>query len=166
MKTLFLLRHAKSSWKDDALSDHERPLNKRGRATAPRMGAYLAEHELLADVIISSTAVRAKSTAELIVEHSGFKGDVHFTDELYPTTPARCLSVLQRFADEADSAMLVGHNPGLEETLCALTGRYERLPTCALARIALPVESWDDVTPSTAGELIGVWRPRELFARD
>ena len=101
MKTLLLLRHAKSSWKDDTLTDHQRPLNKRGLATAPMMGQYLAEHGLLPDRIISSTAARAKHTAELIVEHSGFAGDLQFPDDLYPTSAGRCVSTLHALAGDA-----------------------------------------------------------------
>ncbi|MFQ5733465.1 MAG: histidine phosphatase family protein [Planctomycetaceae bacterium] len=166
MKTLFLLRHAKSSWKNDLLTDHERPLNKRGRTTAPLMGRFMAEKDLQPDVIVSSTALRAKQTTDLIVESSQFPADVQFTDELYPSGVSRCLSALQTYAGGSDAVMLVGHNPGLEEVLEVLTGRYDRMPTCALAKIALSVADWAEVSFGASGELIGMWRPRELFERE
>lgn len=162
MKTLLLLRHAKSSWKDDSLNDHERPLNKRGRKTALVMGEWIKQRGLLPELIVSSTALRAQHTARLIAEHSGFGGELQFNAELYPTTPAGCVSVLRDVGADIDSVMLVGHNPGLEEFVERLTGGFERLPTCALAQLQLPIDAWNEMTAETRAELVNVWRPKEL----
>ena len=83
MKTVLLLRHAKSSWDNPAVDDHERPLNKRGLKAAPRMGQLIADEGLKPDVIVSSTAVRAATTAAAIAEECGYDGEIHYTDDLY-----------------------------------------------------------------------------------
>jgi phosphohistidine phosphatase len=164
MKTLLLLRHAKSSWKDGELPDVERPLNKRGRKTAPQMGQLLAEGGHLPELIVASPAVRARDTVRLIVESSGFSGEQRIAETLYPTTVDGCVDVLAGIDSDADPVMLVGHNPGLEEFLEHLTGDYQKLPTCAVAVVQLPVDRWTDMSPQTTGELVAVWRPRELFS--
>lgn len=164
MKTLLLLRHAKSSWKDESLPDVDRPLNKRGRKTAPLMGQLLADGGHLPELIVISPAVRARETARLIVDASGFNGEQDVADVLYPTTIDGCVAVLAGIDSDTDPVMLVGHNPGLEEFLEHLTGGCQKLPTCAVAVVRLPVDRWSEVTPQTTGELIAVWRPRELFS--
>jgi len=163
MKTLFLLRHAKSSWDDPDLPDHRRPLNKRGRKTAPLMGQFLAAEKLMPDVIISSTAVRAGQTARLIARHGEFPGSIELTDALYPTTPRRCVSVLQTVPGDAAAVMLVGHNAGMEEFVEHLSGRFERLPTCALVQLEVPIDDWAEFTLETRATLVSVWRPKEMF---
>lgn len=163
MKTLFLLRHAKSSWSDSGLPDFERPLNKRGRKTAPLMGRFIAERGLTPDCIVSSTALRAQQTAEAVAEHCGFGGEIISTGDLYPTSPGRCFEVLLTMPDEAGSVMLVGHNPGIEEFLSHLTDYYEAIQTCVLSQIELDIDDWTDLAPETRGRLIEVFRPRELF---
>jgi phosphohistidine phosphatase len=164
MKTLLLLRHAKSSWKDDQLPDEERPLNKRGRKTASRMGRFLAEGGHLPDLIVTSPTVRTRETVRLIVESGGFAGPQEVAESLYPTTAEGCVDVLAAIDSSVDSVMLVAHNPGSEEFLEHLTGECHSLPTCAVAVVRLPVDRWSDVTRQTAGELVTVWRPRELFS--
>jgi phosphohistidine phosphatase len=164
MKTLQLLRHAKSSWKDDDLPDVERPLNKRGRKTAPLMGRFLADGGHLPELIVTSPAVRARETVRLIVESSGFSGRQEIAESLYPTTVEGCLDVLAAIDPAVDSAMLVGHCPGIEEFLEQLTGEYQSLPTCAAAVVRLPLDAWSDIMRETTGELVTVWRPRELFS--
>jgi phosphohistidine phosphatase len=114
MKTLLVLRHAKSSWNDPALDDHERPLNKRGRRDAPRMGELLREHGLIPDVVISSDAVRARLTAEAVAGAAGYAGAIVLDPRLYLAGPADILSLLQRVRGKAETVMIVGHNPGLE----------------------------------------------------
>ncbi len=165
MKTLLLLRHAKSSWSESGISDHDRPLNKRGLRTAPLMGAYLAEHDIVPDRIITSTAVRARDTAALIAKHSHFAGDIEETGALYPPTISRCAALLREVGDEVQPVMLVAHNPGIEEFVQSLVGHYERMPTCALAVIQVAIDHWSAFTPETQGELVAVRRPRDLFPK-
>ena len=163
MKPLLVLRHAKSSWSDSALDDHERPLNRRGQRDAPRMGKLVREHGLTPDVIISSDAVRARLTAEAVAEASGFAGEIRFEAAVYAASPADVLAVLLTVPETtAGTVMIVGHNPGLEELVAQLTGEQPDLPTAALAQIALPIDRWRDLKASTRGRLLGLWRPKDI----
>jgi phosphohistidine phosphatase len=162
MKTLLVLRHAKSSWDDAALDDHERPLNKRGQRDAPRMGALVREHGLMPDVVISSDAVRARLTAEAVVEAARHGGEILLDRRLYLAGPADILALLRTAGGKAGTLMIVGHNPGLEELVAQLTGEQQDMPTAALAQIALPIDQWRDLKPSTRGTLVGHWVPKQL----
>jgi phosphohistidine phosphatase len=163
MRKLLLLRHAKSSWDDEGMPDIQRPLNKRGRRTAPRMAEFLAAEGLLPARMLCSPAVRARETAALIVEFSGYDGPLDIAEALYPTTVSRSVSVLAELGGDAESVLLVGHNPGLEELVSHFTGRYEPMPTCALAEMDLSVDGWGELSAETTGTLIGVSRPKDLF---
>jgi len=162
MKTLLVLRHAKSSWSDPALDDHERPLNKRGRRDAPRMGELVREYHLIPDVVISSDAVRARLTAEAVVEAARCAGGILLDQRLYMAGPADILSLLRTVGEKAETVMIVGHNPGLEELVAQLTGERQDLPTAALAQIVLPIDQWRDLKRSTRGTLAGHWVAKEL----
>jgi phosphohistidine phosphatase len=162
MKTLLLMRHAKSSWKETDLSDHERPLNKRGQKDAPRMGSILTDRELVPQRILSSTAVRARQTAEAVVETSGFQGEVTFMDRLYMAEAEEYIAVLRELPDDIERVMVVGHNPGLETLLQLLSGLIETLPTAVVAHLALPIQNWAELTTETNGEIVDIWRPKEL----
>jgi len=162
MKTLLVLRHAKSSWNDPALDDHERPLNKRGRRDAPRMGELVREYGLIPDVIISSNAARARLTAEAVAEAARYAGEILLDPRLYLACPADILSLLTAVRENAGTVMIIGHNPGLEELVEQLTGERQDLPTAALAQIGLPIDQWRDLKRSTRGTLVGLWRPEEL----
>jgi len=163
VKTLLLLRHAKSSWKDGSLDDHDRPLNKRGKKEAPRMGQLLLEEHLLPDIIVSSDAKRCRRTIEKLCEAAGYRGDTILTSELYLATPPDYLKVLARLPDDASRVLVCGHNPGMEEFLEALIGRYEPMTTGALAQVQLDgLERWSDLDAQARGELVKVWQPLEL----
>ena len=163
MKTLLVLRHAKSSWKDHGLEDHDRTLNKRGTKDAPAMGKLIRKKKLTPDWIQSSTALRARKTAEMVAEVSKFSGEIQFEEELYLARPATIVAVIQRSAPpSAETVLIVGHNPGFGELVEILTGQKQLFPTAALAQIELPVERWDELTPETEGKLIDLWRPKEL----
>jgi phosphohistidine phosphatase len=162
MKTLLVLRHAKSSWSDPALDDHERPLNKRGRRDAPRMGELVRQYGLIPDTVISSDAMRAQLTAEAVAAAACYAGEILLNQHLYMASPADILSVLRKAPGSAETVMIVGHNPGLEELVEHLTGEQQDLPTAALAQIVLPIEQWRDLKLSTRGTLLGQWRPKEL----
>ena len=166
MKTLLVLRHAKSSWDDSALDDHERPLNARGEEDAPRMGQLAREEGLAPDLIVSSDAVRARLTAEAMADATG--GRILLDARLYHASATEILAVLRSVVEHSDvengvaTVMIVGHNPGLEQLIALLTGELEALPTAALAEIALPIERWSALDTTIRGTLIGVWRPKEL----
>ena len=162
MKSLLILRHAKSSWSHPGLSDHDRPLNKRGKRDAPRMGKLLLDEDLLPDLIISSTAKRARKTASRVVKASGYGGKVVKARDLYHAFPEDYVSVLRKLAAKNKCVMIVAHNPGLEELLETLTGQAERLPTAALAQVSLPIDRWRALTLETKGTLVNLWRPKEM----
>src|SRR3954467_7006421 len=128
MKTLLLMRHAKSSWKDDSLDDHDRPLNKRGKRDAPRMGELLREQKLVPDYIVSSSARRARKTADAVALAAEFRGETRITGELYMVQPGKMLEVLSQTPEAYNSVLLIAHNPGAEELLEQLTGE-----SCALS---------------------------------
>ena len=162
MKTLLILRHAKSSWKHPELSDHDRPLNPRGENASPRMGRLLRRENLVPDAIFSSTARRAADTARLAAEAAGFEGEIRTSRSLYLAGPDAYIEALRALPEEVAIAMVVGHNPGVEYLLSTLTDAYERMPTAALAHIQLPIDRWDALTDETEGELLHLWYPRDL----
>lgn len=161
MKTLLLLRHAKSSWDNPRLADFERPLNGRGRADAPRMAALIHKEELEPDVIITSAAKRALATAQAVAEACSEQPLLRATRDLYMGDAEDYLACLGEVPETVSIVLLVGHNPGLEELLEELTGKWERLPTAALAVISLPANTWAEAA-AAGGELQQVWRPKEL----
>ena len=163
MKTLLVLRHAKSSWKDTSLEDHDRPLNKRGKRSAPLMGKLIKDNKLVPDLIISSTAVRAKTTAEAVAKASKYSSDLHLEPRLYLAGIHTMIRVLQEIPPgTADRVMIVGHNPGQEDLIRQLTGHDERFPTAALAQIELPIDRWADMEAEAEGKLVNLWRPKEI----
>ncbi len=162
MKQLLILRHAKSSWQDSNLDDHDRPLNRRGQRDAPRMGRLLSDEGMVPDRIVSSTALRARTTAEEVAAAGGYRGAVTLSRELYLASPREFLRLLREVDDACTSVLVVGHNPGMEELVLALTGEDETMPTAALARVDLPIDSWNGLRSGVRGRLVGVWRPKML----
>jgi phosphohistidine phosphatase len=162
MKTLLLLRHAKSSWKDESLDDHDRPLNKRGKREAPRMGQLLKDEGLLPELIVSSSARRARKTAEHVIHASGYRGETRITSEAYDAAPEKLLELLATVPEPLSRVLLVGHNPGLEELLQALIGTYTPLSTASLAHLGLPIAAWSEIAGKPQGTLKNLWQPREL----
>lgn len=162
MKTLLLLRHAKSSWKDSDIDDHERPLNKRGKKDAPKMGRLLSGEQLLPGLIISSSAKRCRKTTEHVIHAGGYRGETRISNELYEATADTLLDLLSRQPDEVARLLLIGHNPGLEELLERVTGVYTPLTTAALVQLEFAVQSWSEINDETRGKLINNWQPREL----
>lgn len=160
MKTLYILRHAKSSWDDASLADFDRPLNGRGERAAPFMGKLMRKKGLLPDVVLSSPAARAKSTAKLAAKSAELDGKVSFDDRIYEASPQSLRQVVSEVDKACDSAMLVGHNPGLEGFIRFLTGVDESMPTAALAVIELDIEKWNDLD-NGCGELQAIFRPRD-----
>jgi phosphohistidine phosphatase len=162
MKTAIILRHAKSSWKQPELPDHDRPLSKRGKRDAPRVGEFLLEKGLTPDLIISSTAKRARKTAEAAAKASGFSGELRLTPALYLAAPEAYIATLRSLPDEYQRVMLVGHNPGLEELMAKLTGRTASMPTAAVAYVSFPITHWSELEMGAKAELIHLWTPGDL----
>ncbi len=161
MKTLLILRHGKSSHKDETLPDHERPLSRRGKDDAPRIGEHAAAQGLAPDLVVCSTAKRARATVKRALRGGGFECPIEEREEVYNAPGNELLATVRTCPDDRDRVMIVGHNPGLEELLSALTGSAETLPTCSLAHVEIDVKSWREVEPGSA-TLRNVWRPREL----
>jgi len=162
MKKLLLMRHAKSSWKNVGLPDHQRPLNKRGERDALRMGEYLQEQGITLDAILCSTAVRARATADGMLKKYTFEGEVQYFDDLYHADPETIVTVLNQLADDTGSAMVIAHNPGLDEFLEIMCDEYEHMTTSCVASISFPIKRWIDLRPVIKGELLHFWKPREI----
>ena len=161
MKTLLLLRHAKSSWDEPDLPDHDRPLTERGKRDARRVGTLLQERDLVPDLIVSSTAKRALKTALKVARACGIDEEIQTTGRLYEAYPTQFLEVLRELEDRFATVLLVAHNPGLEGLVWHLTGQRESLPTAALAQVALTLDRWQDLQVPPGGQLVQVWRPKE-----
>jgi phosphohistidine phosphatase len=168
MKRVYLLRHAKSSWKDRSLADRDRPLARRGRRAAQAMAGHLDEKEIRPDLVLCSPALRTRETLERI--EPGFRGEVEarVDEQLYGASEATLFERVRTLPDEIGSVMLIGHNPGLEELALALASEGEGLarmrekyPTAALATVDLPADRWSDVERGS-GELVDYVRPRDL----
>ena len=147
MKTLILARHAKSSWNSDVSTDFERPLNKRGMRDAPNMAKRLLARGPIPDAIVSSTATRALVTTRLLMNglqlHSAL---LETTDDIYEAPVQALLNTIGKLRDNTNSAMIVGHNPGMSATgnhLCSSAAL--QMPTCAMACLDLDIDSWREV---------------------
>jgi len=160
MKTLYLLRHAKSSWDDHSLSDFERPLNARGLKAAPFIGLLMKENGLTPEAIVSSPAERAKQTAELVREAAGFEPEISFNERIYEATVGTLVSIIVGIDNSNDSVLIVGHNPGAEGLVYYLTGEIAPMPTAALAVIKLDIDNWAEISDGR-GRLQRVFRPRD-----
>jgi len=126
------------------------------------MGHLLRDEGIVPDLIISSTAKRARNTAKEAAQASGYEGSLSLDPDFYEGGSSDFVRALQEVPDDRDSVMVVAHNPGLEEFIEILTGEYVRMPTAALARVSLPLENWNDLRVGTNGTLQNVWLPKEL----
>lgn len=169
MRTLMLLRHAKSSWDQPGLDDFDRPLNARGEDAASRIGRYLKRKGQRPDLILCSTAARARATCERALAEIDDVEVVH-DDDLYLASSTRILEVLQQTAPEIATLALIGHNPGLEALALRLVGSGSererqrmatKFPTGALAVIAFDCAGWDELGDGT-GRLVSFVRPKDL----
>lgn len=162
MKTLFIMRHAKSSWSEAGLADFDRPLNERGLRTAPFMGKLMHEKGYAPDVILTSPAVRARHTAALVKEAGKLRGVPQFEPRIYEASPNGLRQVVSELTKASKSAMIVGHNPGIEGFIRFLTGSLEPMPTAALAVIELNIEKWNE-TDDGCGSLQTIIRPKDVM---
>ncbi|MEO1998092.1 MAG: histidine phosphatase family protein [Planctomycetaceae bacterium] len=161
-KTLLILRHAKSSWAESGMHDHDRPLNKRGQRDAGRMGQLLTRERLSVATMLSSTAKRARCTAELLQTELDEPPQAHFLNELYHARPEDCMECVAKTCHDEPCVLVIGHNPGLEEWVFDLTGSGVRFVTAALARVEIELESWSLLRAGVRGNMVGLWVPREL----
>ena len=165
-KLLLILRHAKSSWEFSELSDHDRPLNNRGKRDTLRIGKKILEEGIVPQLIICSSAIRASSTASKVAKACGYQGEIIVENSLYDSGYIEYLNVVKKNDDKYDIIMLVGHNPHSEQLLEILTGTMNTMPTCTVACVRLSVASWNEINSQVKGELLNLWRPKELGSND
>ena len=159
-RRLFLFRHGKSDWDAPFSSDHERPLSLRGERDAQNMGMLLAASgRPLRQLVVCSTALRARATLDLALRAGNWSPEVVFSDALYHAGPAQVLEVIREFPDHAARVMLVGHEPTWSGLVQGFCGGRVRMPTAALARLDLPVSHWRDAAFGS-GELVWLFQPR------
>ena len=162
MKRIYLMRHAEAGWGGPSPADLDRPLNERGLSVAAFMGRYVSEHGHSPGALISSPARRAKETATLVKENAGFASEIRFDARIYEASANALCEVASELDDAVASAMIVGHNPGMEDLIRYLTGRIEPMPTAAIAAIDLDITSWCRID-HLAGALVTVIRPSSLL---
>jgi phosphohistidine phosphatase len=167
MKRLYLLRHAKSSWKDSGLPDHDRPLAGRGRRAAKAMARHMREHGIAPELVLCSTARRARETLDRIEPALG-SPTVQVESDLYAASAPALLDRLRGVPDTVWSVMVIGHNPGLQELALELARPASaaselaaKYPTGALVTLAFDASSWQELDRDTA-ELVELVRPRDL----
>jgi phosphohistidine phosphatase len=149
MKTLFLVRHAKSSRDDISLPDRERPLTDRGERDGTEMGKRLAQRGIKPDLMLSSPALRARLTAEIIARKLDYKlKHIVIENQLYGRGMDDLLEVIYGLDDKIESAMLVGHNPEMTELANSFSREITHLPTCAVAEFTFDSRSWSNISTS------------------
>jgi phosphohistidine phosphatase len=161
MKRLLIMRHAKSSWKDSSIADHERPLKKRGLKDAVEIGKILKHKGLVPDKILSSDAVRAADTATVVADKSGYKKEVEFTGRLYMAEGSAIMDIIQSQPDSIKTLMVIGHNPGMEALVQLLSRKIESLTTANVAYFQADVKKWKDLSLESKIKLKNFWKPSE-----
>lgn len=151
MKTLYMVRHAKSSWDDMSLSDHDRPLNGRGEKNAPEMGKRLKDRGILPDLLLSSSAIRAYETARKIANEIGYvESRIVISKDLYHADEEDIVHFLQQQKDENHSLMIFGHNPGFTDCVNLLSeAGFYNIPTCGVVGITFNTDHWNDIQTGT-----------------
>lgn len=163
MKTVFLVRHAKSSWDDASLSDIDRPLNERGAQDAPRMAQLLKDKGIKPSLLISSPANRALSTALVFAEAFGIPpADILVDDDIYEAYVDDIIDIIRDLPASARTVLLFGHNPTFTHVANMFSKRYiDNIPTCGIVQIEAQVTSWANFTEDR-GELVDFYFPKQL----
>ena len=158
---MLILRHAKSSWADSSQDDWQRPLNARGVRDAPRVGDWLRKRALVPHIIITSDAVRAVTTAQAVAQAAGYSRDIVTDPSLYHARPDDLLDALTVVSDAADTVLIVGHNPGLEDFVLLLTGEHHGMVTSAIVALDVPIDRWSDLDGTVAASIVDSWQPSD-----
>jgi phosphohistidine phosphatase len=161
VKRLLVLRHAKSSWADSSQDDWQRPLNARGLRDAPRVGEWLRKRAMVPHILITSDAVRALTTAKAVAQAAGYSRDIVTDPTLYHAGPEALFDALNVVSDAADTVLIVGHNPGLEDFVLLVTGKHHGLVTAALVALDLPIDRWSDLDGTVAASIVDTWQPSD-----
>lgn len=159
---LMLMRHAKSDWEAGALDDHSRPLNQRGVKSAERMGLVIRELGLVPDIVVASTATRARSTAELARITGGWDSRLQLEDRLYGASVGEALVVGAEYGGSSQRVMLVGHEPTWSMAVRQLTGATAAMRTATCADIEINAGRWRDL-PTANGTLVTLLQPRHFL---
>lgn len=150
MKRLYIIRHAKSSWSDMELDDFDRGLNKRGRLNAPIMAKRLKDRGVMPDIILSSSAKRAKKTARILADGIGYSKKVKFEDSLYDVLPSKLHARIKKIKNKHNVAFVVGHNPELNMIAEDYIGFDENIVTCGILEIEFDCERWSEIGSNNA----------------
>jgi phosphohistidine phosphatase len=150
MRTLYLLRHAKSSWKEPSLSDFDRPLKKRGREAAAAIGRVLKSENPKPSLVICSPAVRTRETIEIVLISAGLKAEVRYDERIYEAELRTLVEVVVEIDEATKAVLMVGHNPGMEALVQFLIGQSQQMPTAALAKTTLASPTWNVIAEGKA----------------
>ena len=161
MKKLFVIRHAKSSWKDYSLDDFDRPLNKRGFLNAPFMGDYLKFRSIVPDIILSSPALRAKTTAKIIANKVQYDKKIVYEKNIYEAGTSTLHNILSTLDNRYNTVFIIGHNPGLNLLVDSYVGLNENIPTCGVVELEVQVDSWKDISSENI-KLLSFNYPKKL----
>jgi phosphohistidine phosphatase len=161
MLTLYLLRHAKSSWDNASQRDSERPLTSRGTEACALIGEVIEEKGIDFDLVLVSTALRTRQTIELVKERAKLRSEVSYDERIYEATVSQLLEVISQVDNARKSVLLVGHNPGLEGLLTLLTGEHVHVTTANLAKIDINATQWS-ANLANKGTLDWIVRPKEI----
>jgi phosphohistidine phosphatase len=161
MKQLYIIRHAKSSWKEISLDDFERPLNKRGKTDAPFMGTKLKEKNVMPDLVLSSPALRAKTTAQIIAKKIEFKKEIVLNEDIYESSVSELHKIVSEIDDKNRVVFLFGHNPSLNMLAQHYLNFNENIPTCGIVKIEFDCDSWSDINAKNA-RLISFDYPKKV----
>ena len=173
VRTLYLLRHAKSSWAESGLSDHQRPLNTRGRKAARAIGCYLRDRDVIPSVVLCSSAVRTRQTLDYVLGELASEPEILVEEALYGASAGQLLERLRQLDDRYASALLIGHNPGVAQLALSLASQQGRTaqriarkyPTAGLAEFEVRDAQWSALAPGQA-QLVGFTTGRELTSPD
>jgi phosphohistidine phosphatase len=163
-KVLLILRHAKSSWKDKKVDDHDRPLNNRGRREAIKMGEHLKKTNTFPDAIITSSALRAIETTKYLCRYLGYNNLVEVNFSLHRGGIDAYTKAISTVSNDKQKLMIIGHNPDLEDLAWGLINKKIRIPTCTLIQLKLSIENWKSIDShyNFRSELVDIWRPKKI----
>ncbi|QDV12500.1 phosphohistidine phosphatase [Rosistilla oblonga] len=159
---LIMMRHAKSDWGEVSLADHDRTLNNRGRRDAPRIGRWILEQDLVPDLVLCSTAVRAQQTIEAVAGEWPVEVPIHDSRTLYHAAPETIIKVVASDAMEAERVMVVGHNPGMEMLAGHFSGACGHFPTAAILALAFEIPEWSKLRLSSQAITLAATRPKAI----
>lgn len=161
MSSLYLLRHAKSSWADESMRDFDRPLADRGRKACATIGEFIKDKGIDFDLVLVSTALRTRETIELVKERAEFRGEVRYNERIYEATTSQLLEVISQVDNNRESVLLVGHNPGIQDLLAVLTGEHVTVSTATFAKVDIKATGWS-ANLINSGTLEWIVHPKDL----